>query len=134
MNISELTTKLKDQGWKNLHVLPLYPPGRICGPPSLVHNIGPLLLSQHCSAKNIILLLEHGTFMSEEDLILIQITAKTVIDMLSEKDYVTAIGLAGNGFVYCKNGLVKATDINKYQLGRYIDNLTRKGKRIKIGN
>ncbi|KAF7414483.1 hypothetical protein HZH68_002972 [Vespula germanica] len=124
---TELTTKLKDQGWKNLHVLPLYPPGRICGPPSLVHNIGPLLLSQHCSAKNIILLLEHGTFISEEDLILIQITAKTIIDMLSEKDYVTAIGLAGNGFVYCKDGLVKATDINKYQLGRHIDSLTRRG-------
>ncbi|XP_046837698.1 VWFA and cache domain-containing protein 1 [Vespa crabro] len=124
---TELTAKLKDQGWKNLHVLPLYPPGRICGPPSLVHNIGPLLLSQHCSAKNIILLLEHGTFISEEELILIQITAKTVIDMLSEKDYVTAIGLAGNGFVYCKDGLVKATDINKYQLGRHIDSLTKKG-------
>ncbi|KAK2588046.1 hypothetical protein KPH14_004115 [Odynerus spinipes] len=124
--MTELNTKLREKEWKNIHILPLNPPSRICGPPSLVHNIGPLLLSKHCSAKNIILLLEHGTFMSEEDLILIQITAKTIIDMLSEKDYVTAIGLAGNGFVYCKDSLVKANDINKYQLGRHIDSLARK--------
>ncbi|XP_011631150.1 VWFA and cache domain-containing protein 1 isoform X1 [Pogonomyrmex barbatus] len=123
--MKELTMQLRGQEWKNIHILPIKEPYTICGPPTLAHNIGPLLLSQYCSKKNVILLLEHGTFMSESDLALAQITAKTIIDMLSEADNVTVVGLANTAPLLCKDGLLKATDINKFQLIRYIDSLTR---------
>lgn len=93
----------------------------------LTHNIGPLLLSQYCPEKNVILLLEHGTFMSESELTLIQITAKTILDMLSEMDNVTVVGLTSAAPLLCKDSLLKAMDINKFQLTRYIDSLTRTG-------
>ncbi|XP_051174131.1 VWFA and cache domain-containing protein 1 [Leptopilina boulardi] len=120
-----LSSNLRDQEWKNLHILPVSQPGTMCGPPSLAHNIGPLFLSQCNRSKHVILLLEHGMFMSEGDVTLAQITAKTVIDMLSETDYVTVVGLAGRGSVHCKNGLVKANDVNKFHLTRHVDTITR---------
>jgi len=110
-----------------MHILPINEPNTICGPPTLAHNIGPLLLSQYCPEKNVILLLEHGTFVSESELALVQMTAKTIIDMLSETDNVTVVGLANSIPLLCKDGLLKATDINKFQLARYIDGLTRTG-------
>lgn len=66
--------------------------------------------------------------MSESDLALAQLTAKTILDMLSETDNVAVIELVNNLPLFCENGLLKATDINKYQLARHIDSLTRKGK------
>ncbi|XP_066587583.1 VWFA and cache domain-containing protein 1 isoform X2 [Prorops nasuta] len=123
--LTELASNLKNQEWKNLHILPVNQPRTICGPPTLTHNIGALLLAQCSISKNVILLIEHSSLMSEGDLTLAQITAKTVIDMLSETDFVTVIGLAGSGSIYCKNGLLSATDINKYHLTRHIDSLTR---------
>ncbi|EFN86965.1 VWFA and cache domain-containing protein 1 [Harpegnathos saltator] len=123
--VAVLTTSTRFQEWKNLHILPVSQPGTICGPPTLAHNIGPLVLSQYCSEKNVILLLEHGTFMSETDFALTQMAAKTIIDMLSETDNVAVVGLASTIPLYCKDGLLKATDINKFQLARYIDSLTR---------
>ncbi|XP_072753876.1 VWFA and cache domain-containing protein 1 [Anoplolepis gracilipes] len=123
--ITEFATKLRGQEWKNLHVLPISQPSMICGPPILAHIIGSLLLSQYCPEKNVILLLEHGIFMSESDLVLAQIAAKTVIDMLSETDNVTVIGLANTAPLFCKDSLLKATDINKFQLARYVDSLNR---------
>ena len=122
-----LSSSLRDHEWKNLHILPVNQPGTMCGPPSLAHNIGPLLLSQCSRSKNVILLLEHGLFMSDGDITLAQITAKTIIDMLTETDFVNVIGLAGRGSVHCKHGLMKANDINKFQLARHIDTLTRTG-------
>ncbi|XP_025996814.1 VWFA and cache domain-containing protein 1 isoform X3 [Solenopsis invicta] len=123
--MKELTTQIKGQEWKNIHILPINEPDTVCGPPTLAHNIGSLLLSQYCPEKNVILLLEHGSFMSESELVLIQITAKTIIDMLSETDNVTIVGLSNTIPLLCKDGLLKATDINKFQLIRYIDSLTR---------
>lgn len=125
--IVELATKLRSQEWKNLHVLPISQPSTICGPPTMGHIIGSLLLSQYCPEKNVILLLEHNMFMSESDLALIQIAARTIIDMLSETDNVTVVGLANAAPLFCKDGLLKATDINKFQLTRYIDSLIRTG-------
>ncbi|XP_070171282.1 VWFA and cache domain-containing protein 1 isoform X1 [Polyergus mexicanus] len=123
--ITEFATKLKSQEWKNLRVLPISQPSTICGPPMLSHIIGSLLLSQYCPEKNVILLLEHGMFMSESDLALAQIAARTIIDMLSETDNIIVVGLANTTPLFCKDGLLKATDINKFQLARYIDSLTR---------
>lgn len=122
-----LAANLRSQEWKSLHILPISYPGTICGPPTLTHNIGALLLSQYCLEKNVILLLEHGTFMSDSDFALAQVTAKTIIDMLSETDNVTVVGLASTAPLFCKDGLLKATDINKFQLARYIDGLIRTG-------
>lgn len=110
-----------------MHILPINEPDTVCGPPILAYNVGPLLLSQYCPEKNVILLLDHGSFMSESELALVQITAKTIIDMLSETDNVTVVGLANTVPLLCKDGLLKATDINKFQLIRYIDGLTRPG-------
>lgn len=125
--ITELTTQLRDQEWKNMHILPINKPNIMCGPPTLTHNIGSLLLSQYCPEKNVILLLEHGTFMSESELTLVQITAKTIIDMLSETDNVTVVSLTNTAPLLCKDNLLKATDINKFQLTRYVDSLIRTG-------
>ena len=99
----------------------------MCGPPSLVHNIGPLLLSQCNRSKNVILLLEHNAaFMSEEEVTLVQITAKTIVHMLSETDRVTVIGLVGQGSTLCPDqGLARASDIHKIRLDRHIDLLIR---------
>ncbi|KAL0107464.1 hypothetical protein PUN28_014649 [Cardiocondyla obscurior] len=123
--MKELTIQLRDQDWKNIHILPTNEPDTICGPPTLAHNIGPLLLSQYCPQKNVVLLLEHGTFMSESELALVQIAAKTVIDMLSETDNIIVVDLTNTVPVLCKDNLLKATDMNKFQLTRYIDGLTR---------
>lgn len=121
----ELALHLRNQEWKNLHLLPFMYPVTVCGPSSAGHNIGPLLLSQYCPKKNVLLLLEHGMFMSEGDITLGQITAETIIDMLSHTDYVNVIGLSVNTTTHCKDGLLKATDVNKFQLARYIHSLTR---------
>ncbi|XP_011314621.1 VWFA and cache domain-containing protein 1 [Fopius arisanus] len=119
---NELAMKLKTSRWKHLRVLPfLHRPGVICGQAGPVRNIGSLFLSQCDRPKNVIVLMEHGTFMSDEDISLARATAKTIVDMLSDSDSVTIIGLAGRGFVHCKNGLVKSTDVNKFQLIRRID-------------
>lgn len=67
-------------------------------------------------------------FMSERDVGLAQLTAKTLIDMLSDIDYVSVVGLAGHGSVYCPDRLIKATDINKIQLTRHIDAIVRTGE------
>lgn len=67
--------------------------------------------------------------MSESDFALAQIAARTIIDMLSETDNVTVVGLANTTPLVCKDDLLKATDINKFQLARYIDSLTRTGNR-----
>lgn len=125
--IAALATNTRNQEWKNLHVLPMSQPSAICGPPTLAHNIGPLVLSRYCVEKNVILLLEHGLFMSETDFALAQMAAKTIIDMLSETDNIAVVGLANITPLYCKDDLLKATDINKFQLARYIDGLTRTG-------
>lgn len=125
--IAELTTQLRDQEWKNMHILPINKPNIMCGPPTITHNIRSLLLSQYCPEKNVILLLEHGSFMSESELISIQTTAKSIIDMLSETDNVTVVSLANTASLLCKDSLLKATDINKFQLTRYVDSLTRTG-------
>lgn len=129
---SALATNLRNQDWKNLHILPVNEPSTICGPPMLAHNIGPLLLTQYCSEKNVILLLDHDMSMSESDLGLAQITAKAVIDMLLETDNVTVVGLSNTAPLFCKDGLLKATDINKFQLTRYIDGLIRTGNILKL--
>ncbi|CAK9828434.1 VWFA and cache domain-containing protein 1 [Anthophora retusa] len=121
----ELAIHLRNQEWKNLHVLPFMYPATMCGPPSAGHNIGPLLLSQYCPRKNVLLMIEHGICMSEGDITLAQITAERIIDMLSQTDYVNVIGLSTNNTVHCKDGLLKATDINKFQLVRFIYSLTR---------
>lgn len=118
---------LRNQEWKNVHLLPFMYPATMCGPPSSGHNIGPLLLSQYCPKKNVLLLLEHGIFMSEGDITLAQITAETIIDMLSQTDRINVIGLSSNSSIHCKDGLLKATDVNKFQLARYIHSLTRTG-------
>ncbi|XP_012531291.1 VWFA and cache domain-containing protein 1 isoform X2 [Monomorium pharaonis] len=123
--MKELATQFRGQEWKKIHILPINDPDTICGPPTLAHNVGPLLLSQYCPQKNVILLLEHGLFLSESELALVQITAKTIIDMLSEMDNVTVVGLASAVPLLCKDNLLKATDINKFQLIRYIDSLSR---------
>lgn len=125
--IVEFETKIRNQEWTNLHVLPVSLPLTICGPPTMAHIMGSLLLSQYCPEKNVILLLEHGMFMSESDLALVQIAARTIIDMLSETDNVTVVGLANTAPLFCKDGLLKVTDINKLQLARYIDSLIRTG-------
>lgn len=125
--ISALAASVRNGKWKNLHVLPVRYPGLMCGPASLAHNVGPLLLSQCDGSKNVILLLEHRMFMSEGDFALAQVTAKTIVDMLSELDYVTVIGLAGQGSIHCKNGLMRANDVNKFQLGRHVDSIVRTG-------
>ncbi|XP_076223132.1 VWFA and cache domain-containing protein 1 isoform X2 [Nomia melanderi] len=116
---------LRNQEFKNIHVLPFVYPATVCGPFSSDHNIGPLLLSQYCPKKNVLLLFEHGMFMSEGDITLAQITAERIIDVLSQMDYINVIGLSSNNSIYCKDGLLKATDINKFQLARYIHSLTR---------
>ncbi|XP_076757338.1 VWFA and cache domain-containing protein 1 isoform X2 [Xylocopa sonorina] len=121
----ELAIQLRNHEWKNLHLLPFMYPVTMCGPPSAGHNIGPLLLSQYCPRKNVLLLLEHATFMSEGDITLAQITAETIIDMLSHTDYINVIGLSNNSSIHCKDNLLKATDVNKFQLARYIHSLTR---------
>lgn len=118
---------LRNQEWKNLHLLPFKYPVTMCGPPSAGHNIGPLLLSQYCPQKNVLLLIEHAMFMSEGDITLAQITAETIIDMLSYTDHVNVIGLSNNSSIHCKDGLLKATDVNKFQLSRYIHSLNRIG-------
>ncbi|XP_011875650.1 PREDICTED: VWFA and cache domain-containing protein 1 [Vollenhovia emeryi] len=123
--MKELATQLRGQEWKNMHILPINEPEAMCGPPTVTHNIGSLLLSQYCPEKNVVLLLEHGVSMSEPELTLIQITAKTIVDMLSEMDNVTVVGLANSTPLLCKDSLLRATDINKFQLTRYIDSLTR---------
>ncbi|XP_053982206.1 VWFA and cache domain-containing protein 1 [Hylaeus volcanicus] len=120
-----LVINLRNQEWKNVHLLPFMYPATICGPPSSGHNIGPLLLSQYCPRKNVVLLLEHGAFMSEGDITLAQITAETIIDMLSQTDRINVIGLSSNNTIHCKDGLLKATDVNKFQLARYIHSLSR---------
>lgn len=121
----ELAIHLRNQEWKNLHLLPFMYPVTMCGPPSAGHNIGPLLLSQYCPKKNVLLLIEHAMFMSEGDITLAQITAETIIDMLSYTDHVNVIGLSNNSSIHCKDGLLKATDVNKFQLSRYIHSLNR---------
>ncbi|XP_012215377.1 VWFA and cache domain-containing protein 1 isoform X2 [Linepithema humile] len=123
--MTALTTVLRNQEWKNLHILPINQPSTLCGPPTLAHNIGPLLLSQYCPEKNVILLLDHGASISESELALAQMATKSIIDMLSETDNVTVVGLANIAPLFCKDGLLKATDINKFQLARHIDGLTR---------
>ncbi|XP_011499006.1 PREDICTED: VWFA and cache domain-containing protein 1 [Ceratosolen solmsi marchali] len=122
-----LAMNLRNQDWKNLHILPVSQPGTMCGPPSLAHNIGPLLLAQCNRSKNVILLLEHSAaFMSEEDVTLAQITAKTIVHMLLETDRVTVVGLVGGGSRLCPDqGLARATDIHKIRLDRHIDSLIR---------
>lgn len=130
--IAALATNIRSQEWKNLHVLPVSQPSTICGPPTLAHNIGPLVLSQYCTEKNVILLLEHDTLMSETDFALTQMAAKTIIDMLSETDNITVVGLANTVPLYCRDGLLKATDINKFQLARYIDSLIRTGSQDRV--
>lgn len=99
----------------------------MCGPPSLVNNIGPLLLSQCNRSKNVILLLEHSAdLMSEDDVTRAHIFAKAIIHMLSETDRVTVIGLAGTGSTLCTDhGLARATDVHKIRLDRHIDQLIR---------
>lgn len=105
----------------------------MCGLASLAHNVGPLLLSQCDKPKNVILLLEHGMFMSEDDFSLAQVTAKTIVEMLSELDHVTVVGLAGHGHIHCEKELMRANDINKFQLSRHIESLARIGtKKIQI--
>ena len=93
----------------------------------MAHNVGPLLLSQCDKPKNVILLLEHGSFMSESDFPLAQVTAKTIVDMLTESDRVTIIGLAGQGSLRCNDGLMAANDVNKFQLARHVDSIVRTG-------
>ncbi|XP_012148021.2 VWFA and cache domain-containing protein 1 isoform X1 [Megachile rotundata] len=123
--VQALAMNIRSQEWKNLHLLPFMYPVTMCGPLSAGHNIGPLLLSQYCPNKKVLLLLEHGMFMSEGDITLAQITTETIIDMLSQTDYINVIGLSSNNSIYCKDGLLKATDVNKFQLARYIHSLTR---------
>ncbi|XP_076670648.1 VWFA and cache domain-containing protein 1 isoform X1 [Andrena cerasifolii] len=120
-----LAINLRNQEWKNVHLLPFMYPATMCGTPSSGHNIGPLLLSQYCPKKNVLLLLEHGVFMSEGDVTLAQITAETIIDVLSQTDRINVIGLSSNSSIHCKEGLLKATDVNKFQLARYIHSLSR---------
>ena len=97
----------------------------MCGPPSLVHNIGPLLLQQCTRHKNVLLLLEQSSaFMTEEDVTLAQITAKTIVHMLMETDRVAVVGLGGRGSALCE-GLARATDIHKIRLDRHLDSLVR---------
>nr|XP_033342707.1 VWFA and cache domain-containing protein 1 [Megalopta genalis] len=120
-----LAIVLRNQEFKNIHVLPFMYPATICGSYSSDHNIGPLLLSQYCPKKNVLLLFEHGMFMSEGDITLAQITAERIIDMLSQMDYINVVGLSSNNSIFCKDGLLKATDINKFQLARYIHSLSR---------
>ncbi|XP_014215011.1 VWFA and cache domain-containing protein 1 [Copidosoma floridanum] len=133
--IDALAMNVRNQDWKNLHILPVSQPGTMCGPPSLAHNIGPLLLSQCNRSKNIILLLEQNAgFMSEEDETLAQITAKTIVHMLSETDRVTVIGLAAGGGGLCLDqGLPRATDIHKIRLDRHIDSLVRSSANQSFG-
>lgn len=123
--VQSLMINLRNQEWKNLHLLPFMYPVTMCGPPSSGHNIGPLLLSQYCPKKNVLLLLEHGAFMSDGDITLAQITAETIIDMLSQTDYINIVGLSSNASIHCKDGLLKATDVNKFQLARYVHSLIR---------
>ncbi|XP_015437765.1 PREDICTED: LOW QUALITY PROTEIN: VWFA and cache domain-containing protein 1 [Dufourea novaeangliae] len=120
-----LAIRLRNQEFKNMHVLPFMYPTTVCGPFSSDHNIGPLLLSQYCPKKNVLLLFEHGMFMSEGDITLAQITAERIIDMLSQMDYINVVGLSSNNSLFCKDGLLKATDVNKFQLARYIHSLSR---------
>lgn len=123
----ELYPKLSDNKLKSLHIIPLSlkQPMKICGPSETVHNIGSLFLSQCNKPKNIIILMEHGRFMSDNDIVLARKTAKKIVDMLNDYDLITIIGLAGRDFVYCKNGLIKPTDINKLKLFNFIDNTQR---------
>lgn len=116
--------------WRQLRVLPLNRPGKICGQAGPVRNIGSLFLSQCDKPRNVIVLMEHGIFMSEDDIALARAIAKTIVDMLSDNDSITVVGLADQSFLYCKNGLVKATDINKFQLIRRIDAIARIDKNI----
>lgn len=132
MFVLALSSTMRDQDWKNLHILPLNHPETMCGPPSLAHNIGPLLLSQCSKSRNVILLMEHGISMSEGDVAAAQMAAKAIIDVLGDNDRVTVVGLAGHGYVHCSNGLIRATDINKYQINRHIDSVIRTGIKYKI--
>ncbi|KAJ8669236.1 hypothetical protein QAD02_000495 [Eretmocerus hayati] len=122
-----LSMEFHSQDWKNLDILPVSRPGTMCGPPSLAHNIGPLLLSQCNRSKNVILLVDHYSgFMSDEDVTHAQIIAKTIVHMLSDTDCVTVIGLAGSGSAMCpEQGLPQATDIHKIRLDEHIDSLDR---------
>ncbi|XP_057341737.1 VWFA and cache domain-containing protein 1 [Microplitis mediator] len=120
-----LAFNLKDSGWKHLRVIPIKRPGKICGQAGPVRNIGSLFLSQCDKPRNVIVLLENGMFMSEEDIALARATARTIVDMLSDGDLITVIGLADKSSIYCTDTLVKATDVNKYQLIRRIDSIVR---------
>ncbi|XP_001603244.1 VWFA and cache domain-containing protein 1 [Nasonia vitripennis] len=122
-----LAMNLRNKDWKSLHILPVSQPGTMCGPPSLAHNIGPLLLSQCNRSKNVMLLLEQSSeFMSEEDVTLAQITAKTIVHMLTESDRVSVVGLAAGGSALCpEQGLSHVTDVHKIRLDRHVDSLVR---------
>lgn len=119
---------LQPSDLKRLHILPMFYPGTNCGATHLAQNTGPLLLARCGNPKNVLLLVEHGTFMSERDVGLAQLTAKTLVDMLSDIDYVNVVGLAGHEQIHCPDRLLRATDINKIQLTRHIDAITRSGE------
>ncbi|XP_074098201.1 VWFA and cache domain-containing protein 1 [Cotesia typhae] len=120
-----LAFNLKENGWKNIRVIPIKRPGKICGQAGPVRNIGSLFLSQCDKPRNVIVLLENGIFMSEDDIALARATARTIVDMLSDTDLITVIGLANKTSLFCTDALIKATDVNKYQLIRLIDSIVR---------
>ncbi|KAK0095373.1 hypothetical protein PV326_008544 [Microctonus aethiopoides] len=111
----------EDNRSKQLRVLPIQRPGKICGQAGPIRNIVSILLNHCDKRRNVIILMEHGTFMSDEDIILARATAKTIVEMLSDTDLITFIGLSDETTVYCKDSLVPATDPNKYELIRRID-------------
>ncbi|XP_034936002.1 VWFA and cache domain-containing protein 1 [Chelonus insularis] len=120
-----LANNLRYDRWKQLRILPIKRPGKICGQAGPVRNIGSLFLSQCNKSRNVIVLMEHGSFMSEEDIALARASAKTMVDMLSDLDLIAFVNLADQGAIYCKDNLLKATDVNKYQLIRKIDSAPR---------
>ncbi|XP_046425464.1 VWFA and cache domain-containing protein CG16868 [Neodiprion fabricii] len=123
----EIKRVLTNSELRHLHILPTSHPGTICGPPSLSQNTGLLLLSRCKNPKKVLLLIEHGIFISEKDAGLAQLTAKTLLDMLSDKDYIGVVGLTGHGSTHCPDHLLRATDVNKIQLTRHIDTIIRFG-------
>ncbi|XP_020708779.2 VWFA and cache domain-containing protein 1 [Athalia rosae] len=120
-----LAASLRGSEWTHLHILPISNPSTACGPTNLSQYTGPLLLSRCLSARKVLLLIEHGISMSDRDVALVQLTAKTLVDMLSDNDYVNVVGLTGQGSIHCPDRLLRATDINKIQLTRHIDSITK---------
>ncbi|XP_044016065.1 VWFA and cache domain-containing protein 1 [Aphidius gifuensis] len=122
----ELYAKLSDNKLKNLHIIPLSlkQQMKICGPSETLHNIG-LFIPQCNKPKNIIILIDHGSFMTDHDIALVRNTSKAIVNMLSDYDSITIIGLARHAFVHCKSGLIKSIDINKFKLFNCIDNIQR---------